>query len=181
MRKIFCIIGETGSGKDTLIKEMSKKFNIPQVVSYTTRPKRENEENGREHYFISNKEMDEFEKREDLLAWTKIGEFRYCATVESIGDVAFYLIDPTGVRWLREHIKTMDIEIITIYIHVPLMDRMARCRKRSDFKTSFQKRVVAETLDFAKARTDCEFDYLITNKDLATTINILSAIISEYL
>ena len=51
-KTLFCIAGETCSGKDTLVSELIKKNPdvLKAVCSYTTRPKRDNETEGKEHY-----------------------------------------------------------------------------------------------------------------------------------
>ena len=77
---LFLIVGETGSGKDTVVKEL----NMNPVISYTTRPKRDTETNGKEHYFISDKEMDQLEKSNNIFAWTRIGNIRYCSTIDEV-------------------------------------------------------------------------------------------------
>lgn len=42
--KILGIIGESGSGKDTLLKRVSKAYpQAHEIISYTTRPPREGE------------------------------------------------------------------------------------------------------------------------------------------
>ncbi len=54
MGKIFCIMGKSGSGKDTILKEINKveDLNLKTIVTYTTRPKRNNETDGVEYFFI---------------------------------------------------------------------------------------------------------------------------------
>ena len=49
MKKLFCIIGETARGKDTLAKILENDYGLRQVVSYTTRPIRPGEKDGREN------------------------------------------------------------------------------------------------------------------------------------
>lgn len=56
---IFCILGYTGSGKDTITKEVSRRLNIPIVVSNTTRPMRPKERYGIEYYFLDEKTFEE--------------------------------------------------------------------------------------------------------------------------
>ena len=47
MGKIYVIIGKSASGKDHIYQSILKdsKLDLKKIVSYTTRPKRENEEN----------------------------------------------------------------------------------------------------------------------------------------
>ena len=54
MGKIYCVMGKSSSGKDTVykkLKEQYKEFRL--IVPYTTRPIREGEKDGVEYYFVS--------------------------------------------------------------------------------------------------------------------------------
>ena len=59
MGKIFCIIGKSSSGKDTVFKILKedKELDLKGVVLYTTRPKRDSEINGVEYYFIKEEQL----------------------------------------------------------------------------------------------------------------------------
>lgn len=52
--KICIIIGKTLSGKSTIVDILEKDHNMERVVSFTTRPIRENEKNGKDYHFINN-------------------------------------------------------------------------------------------------------------------------------
>lgn len=53
MGKIVCLMGKSSTGKDTIFKELLNQDagELDTIVSYTTRPIREGEENGVEYYF----------------------------------------------------------------------------------------------------------------------------------
>lgn len=53
MGKIVCLMGKSSTGKDTIFKELLSQDagELDTIVSYTTRPIREGEENGVEYYF----------------------------------------------------------------------------------------------------------------------------------
>lgn len=100
-RKIICIVGPSGSGKTTLANIASKELNIPTLCSYTTRPKRENEINGIDHFFVSKEEMPTKDK---MLAYTKFGDYEYWASIEQIpaDKPIIYVIDEKGLMMLME-------------------------------------------------------------------------------
>jgi len=52
--KIFCLVGKSCSGKDTIFKKIieTRKDIIP-LITYTTRPKRVYEKNAKEYYFVT--------------------------------------------------------------------------------------------------------------------------------
>lgn len=101
---ILCIIGASGSGKTT-IEEALCRYRpgfYHRIVSHTTRPMRDGEEQGKEHIFVS---ADEKPPKERMLAYTKYGEYEYWAEEEDIrfGCINTYVIDVDGYHYLREH------------------------------------------------------------------------------
>ena len=173
---LIALVGETGAGKDTV----ANKLPYPKVVSYKTGPMRNSDIKGVTHNFITDEEMDELEKRDDLIAWTKTGDIRYCATSEQLHKgINIYILNPDGVRWFNENYKKDDLNIVVIGLYVPLEERKNRCKIRSDFSTRFAKRVHDEQADYDKFRLDGEFDYLIKNMDSDKTADIIKNIIEE--
>lgn len=98
---IVCIVGPSGTGKSYLADYLLEKYNVPLIESRTTRPRRHPEETG--HTFVSNKEFDSY-KKEDMLAFTTFGDYRYCCLIEDVVDpVMSYVLDEFGLIYLREH------------------------------------------------------------------------------
>ncbi|RDU22844.1 nucleoside/nucleotide kinase family protein [Anaerosacchariphilus polymeriproducens] len=80
MGKIFCVIGKSSSGKDTIFKQILEKntVGLKTIVPYTTRPIRDGETNGIEYFFINEKELENLERD------NKIIELRAYHTVHGI-------------------------------------------------------------------------------------------------
>jgi len=58
--KIIALFGQSGSGKDTLAKCLIKKAtNTHVIISCTTRPKRDYEQDGIDYHFLTNEEFAE--------------------------------------------------------------------------------------------------------------------------
>ena len=172
-KTIFCILGESGSGKDTLVEYTLKEFklDLQPVLSYTDRPIRQGEQNGKEHIFLSKDEMTEFlnSNKKDIAAYTQIGEtgYRYCAMTSVIDRSDIYIIDPNGLKEFKE--RTGDrYNIISIYIDCPLKERRKRAEGRGDVSTKFEARVAAESDQFAKFREDHGYDHVIDNGSMST-------------
>ena len=61
MKKIFVFMGKSSSGKDTLFKELLKsatELDVVPYVLYTTRPMRENEEHGKDYFFVTDEKFE---------------------------------------------------------------------------------------------------------------------------
>ena len=69
MGKIFCLMGKSSSGKDTIFKEISddKELDLKPIISYTTRPKRTNENNGVEYFFINKDDLERLERENKVI------------------------------------------------------------------------------------------------------------------
>ena len=53
--KIVALFGKSGAGKDSLQRWiLSNIKNVNSIISYTTRPKRDYEFDGKDYYFVSN-------------------------------------------------------------------------------------------------------------------------------
>lgn len=174
MKTLVLLVGETGCGKDTI----ANKLPYPKIVSYKTGPMRDTDTQGVTHHFISDEYMDDLEYSNNIIAWTKTGNIRYCATEDQLDiDVSIYIINPDGVRWFKENYKGPDLHIVIVGLYVDLEIRRSRCRIRSDFETVFENRVAAEQEDYDKFRLNGEFDYMIKNNDSNKTAAIIHNII----
>jgi len=66
MPTLTIIMGPTFSGKTTLLKNiLTNNKNFQQLITNTTRPKRANEKNGIDYYFVSNQQYT-IDKQNDI-------------------------------------------------------------------------------------------------------------------
>lgn len=142
---------------------MSKLLKLKPVVSYTTRPKRSSETEGVEHYFIKPEEAKNIMEKEQVIAYTKIGEIEYFATIEALNGSNVYIIDPKGLTYLREHCG--NLHLLVIYIETMDSIRMKRAQKRdnADFLAAFEKRNAAENDQFTEFEKSKDWDWKVEN------------------
>ena len=69
MSKLFCIMGKSASGKDTIFKRLvqDRELDLKTVVSYTTRPMREGEQEGVEYHFVSPRMLSAFRDKGQVI------------------------------------------------------------------------------------------------------------------
>ena len=68
MGKIYCMMGKSSSGKDTLYQKVLERLpQIHRVVPYTTRPIRAGERDGVEYYFVTGKRLADLEKQGKII------------------------------------------------------------------------------------------------------------------
>ena len=106
---LIVISGPSGAGKGTIIKEVLKrKPEIIYSVSYTTRQKREGEENGKDYFFISKEKFEEMIKNGEFLEWAKVYDYYYGTSKEFVlkrlreGKDVILEIEIQGARKVRE-------------------------------------------------------------------------------
>ena len=176
MHILYLIVGRTASGKDSLIKMMTEKYNLKTLSSYTTRPKRPGETN--EHIFITPDEVSQY--IDDIAAYTKIGEYEYFATKTQCLESDLYVIDPNGIKFLKERIKDVkDLDLHIIYISADYETRKVRAlNKRKDNVIDFEKRCIAEEDQFIDFECEQAWDKRIVNIDIHRAFNELEKYIT---
>lgn len=124
MNSIFLIVGCSGSGKTAIVTQLEQKYGLKSIQSYTTRKPRYHNEKG--HIFISD---EEFDKLEDLVAFTVFCDNKYAATSAQVDTHDLYVIDPNGVSYFQSHYKGHKTAKI-IYIKSDVHTRYERMRDR---------------------------------------------------
>ena len=85
MYNIIALIGKSGSGKDTIMKEIIKqKSDLHEIISCTTRPKRENEIDGVNYYFLTPSEFTEKVLKYEMLEATCFNDWFYGTSYDSL-------------------------------------------------------------------------------------------------
>lgn len=183
-RMLIIISGPSGSGKGTIIKEFLKRY--PEVcysVSYTTRPRREGEEDGKDYYFIDKKEFEELIKKDFFIEWAKVYDYYYGTSKEYIlkklkekKDVLLE-IEIQGAKKIREIFDKK--ETIFIFILPPDFNELKRRiinRKRGESDDEINKRI-----EFAKQEIEesKNYDYIIINDRIDKAVERLIQIFDK--
>ena len=162
MGKIYCVMGKSSSGKDTVykkLKEQYKEFRL--IVPYTTRPIREGEKDGVEYYFVDPEQfraMKEDGKVIESRSYnTKCGIWTYFTADDGQIDLsaADYVLIGTlaSFQVLREYFG--EEAIVPVYLEVEDGLRLARAleRERRQEKPKYAemcRRFLADEEDFSE-------------------------------
>ena len=134
------VVGKSGSGKNFLCNE--NKWNA--IPSFTTRPMRDGEKQGREHIFVSMDEYEYIHKQKSKAAYTYFNNNHYWTSVEQIEGIPqtkspqklydAYIIDPKGVFDMIIKKKVLNIKrnFEIVYVHANVFKRFYRMLKRGD-------------------------------------------------
>lgn len=159
MNKLFCFLGMSAVGKDTIVKELLeiiKQENLPikQLMSNTTRPIRKGELSGREYNFTTMHDFDTSYKNGEVIEYNTY-------RIENTGDTWIYytlkddlkllndyncikIVNPIGFSQLNQAIKN---QIVTIKIDAPIEVRKERYLKRGS-QDNFNDRLQRDINDF---------------------------------
>ncbi len=178
--QIFVVSGASGSGKTTLVKALQAADpGLRFSVSYTTRPPRPGEVDGRDYCFVREEDFQGL-LREGLLV-EYIEQFGYYygtsrawidQALKGSQDIVFD-VEIHGAQALKEHFP----QGIFIFILPPSMAVLAqRLRDRGSLpETELQQRL-------ARVRQEVQetpwYDYAVVNDDLPEAIRRLQAIIT---
>lgn len=139
---ILLLVGKSGSGKSTVAEALNNAYEWRILQSYTTRPKRYENESG--HIFI---DKEEFDLLENLCAYTIFDGYEYCATQEQVDNAEVYIIDPAGVEYFKKLYKG-DKMVIPIYLEAPNKILWERMRERGDSILSAARRILHDKKAF---------------------------------
>lgn len=185
MGKIFCVMGKSSSGKDTVFRRLveDKELNLKSLVIYTTRPRRSNEENGREYFFINDQIILEYEQE------NKIIEKRVYNTINGLwtyATIADGQVDLTNNSYIYiatlESYKSMkryygEDNVIPIYLEIDDGVRLERALRREQGldKPNYKelcRRYIADSDDFSEENIkSARINTIYDNTNLAHCLN----------
>ncbi len=193
MGKIFCLMGKSSSGKDTIYKELlsNEKLKLRRIVPYTTRPKRENETEGVEYHFVTREDKDR------LLDEGKIIEIRTYETVHGPWD--YFTVNDGKIDLNKGDyimIGTIDAYemlkeyfgigvVLPIYIEVDDGTRLERAllREKQQEKPKYEemcRRFLYDSKDFSKERLEnAGIKEIFRNDSLVETVERVSEYIER--
>lgn len=131
MYNVIAICGEAGSGKDTLARKLVEATGWNNIVSCTTRPPREGEQNGINYYFLSNEEFVEKVLNREMLEAAIFNDWCYGTMISSLDDnrMNVGVFNPAGIEALLEDPR---IKLFIYYLAVPAKERLLRQLNREE-------------------------------------------------
>lgn len=167
---LLCV-GKTGSGKSALINQLCKRTGMKQVISHTTRPRRNDQDN--DHIFVGMTDYQQAKNNGEIVAETEIAGNYYYATAKQLYEADIYTVDALGLDCLlSKHLP--NIRFVVIYISCPDELREKRAiEQRGDNKQTYRVRDFSERQQFRKFVADERWDYSVKNLDFAKTYSVL--------
>tara|TARA_B100000575_G_C23017672_1_gene586067 strand:+ start:55 stop:651 length:597 start_codon:yes stop_codon:yes gene_type:complete len=184
-RLVIVISSPSGTGKTTVCKEILRLDDkIKLSVSHTTRQPRDNEENGKDYFFISNEEFESEVKNNSFLEYAEVfGNFYGSSfvNVDRLLRKEFDVLFDIDWQGANQVIKSKIAKIITIFLVPPSKDTvLKRLKKRSeatgDDKHSIIKRMQKYEREISHSN---EYDFVVINDNLKECVNTVINIIND--
>jgi guanylate kinase len=180
--RLFILSAPSGAGKSTLCRALRQHFpDMSYSVSYTTRPPRQDEQNGADYHFITKTEFENRIARNQWAEWAEVYGNYYGTDADVIdqglknGRDFLLDIDVQGTRRILKRYPAA----ITFFIMPPSLEAL-RCRLEN--RGTDSPEVIAVRLEKAKQEMSCKdrYRHVIVNDRLADAVAELIGIIGRY-
>jgi guanylate kinase len=146
-KKRLILVGKAASGKDHARKVCEQWLGMNYAISYTTRPPREGEEDGKDYFFIPNRDFNKMINEDKWYEYVVFNGWYYGTTreqMETPGQV--FIMTPKGLSHLTPEDRQ---ESLVIYFEIDEDIRRNRMNERVGNADSVERRIEADRIDFA--------------------------------
>lgn len=177
---LYVVSAPSGAGKTSLVKALSESIpNLCVSISHTTRPKRPDETEGINYYFVSKQNFEALIKANAFLEYAQVFQQDYYGTSAAFvqeklskGIDVVLEIDWQGAAQIRNRFQ----QAVTIFILPPSCEAL---KERLKHRASDNETVIVQRMAQAKNEMSHyhEFDYLIVNDQFDTALADLKTIV----
>ena len=186
------LVGMSGSGKDAIQKELvnpENGYDFERLVTATTRPMREGEQDGVDYHFMSS---DDFKKgiennqfieyrSYDTLVGGKPDTWYYGSLKQELDPEKDYciILDVQGAKDFVEHYGRENCFVVEVSVADEVREQRAMARGSFD-KSEWNRRLVDDRVKFSQKQTESVVNYTIGNNfDVEYTVcDLLEAFVS---
>lgn len=179
--KVIALFGKAGSGKNTILRALVNKFpdRYNEIVSCTTRPPREGEQEGVNYYFLTVDQFTEKVLNGDMLEATEFNNWYYGTALSSLSTdkVNVGVFNPQGIRCLMED---NFVDLTVYYVQTSNKERLIRQLNREENPDIQEiiRRFSTDEQDFEDLE---DIDYqVIKNQDTGDLLRAVNLIAGQF-
>ena len=170
----------SGAGKSSISRALlARDGNLIMSVSYTTRPPRSGEVDGRDYHFVSGARFDEVVAQGGMLEHAQVFGYNYGtprAPVDAAlarGRDVLFDIDWQGTQQLAQNARSDLVSVFVLPPSMPELERRLRSRAQ-DSENVVKQRMAKAGDEMSHYR---EYDYIVVNHDLEASVVQLQGIL----
>jgi len=178
--RLWVVAAPSGAGKTSLVRALLERDDTLKFsISYTTRPQRVSEVDGRDYFFVDEARFLEMVSRDSFLEYARVFDHWYGTGREHVGqllDDGFTVlleIDWQGARQVRERAPESE-SIFILPPSIAELERRLRGRK-TDSEAVIRRRLEDALGDMAHWS---EFDHVVINDDFDRALAELAAVVA---
>lgn len=181
--KMIIVAAPSGAGKSSFVEKISDEdTRLHDVITYTTRPMRHHESQGKPYFFITKDEFDKKCASDFFIEWAQVHTHFYGTSYEQIqqawdqGKAVIMDIDIQGVETFKR--KFPDAK--TVFILPPSIDELKRrvIKRDGEAPPDLDVRMANAEKEMAKAS---EYDVRIVNDDFDRSYAEFKNIVENWL
>ena len=174
----------SGAGKTTLVKLLSENRDFYTSISHTTRKPRNNEEEGKDYYFVNNDQFQNLIKKNEFLEYANVFSHLYGTTRTPVinnlknGKNVVFDIDWQGTEQIKK--KNLEYKLLTFFVLPPSKKVLFNRLSNRDMK---DKLIVDDRMkEFNKDILHWKnYDYVVINDDLQRCFNEICELIDSFI
>ncbi len=174
---MIILLGESAAGKSTIERKLKEK-GYNNIVSYTSRPIRQNECNHIDYHFITENEFLEKKENRFFAESTFYNSWHYGIALKDLLPNNVVVVEPYGFRQLLKQADKNNFKIISFFIDCPERTRLIRMINRGDNLMEVFRRIFSDQGVFQGLKE--ETSYVINNnRPIEETINEILNILEK--
>lgn len=180
--RLYVLAAPSGAGKTTLVRALvARRPELKFSISYTTRPQRATETDGKDYFFVDLPEFERLREAGELLESALVFDHCYGTSRSQVeahlsnGFDVMLEIDWQGAQQVRASMP----ECVTIFILPPSRDELERRLRgrKTDSEAVIRRRLRDALTDMSHWD---EFDYVVVNEELEQAVAELEAIFAGH-